>query len=90
MPWWYDGTIYGVVAGENPRPLVRFEGMELYWMRHLPGGDYELIGNTVTFFRDVDTGQMLDRFRNPYTGAENVGAGGCAGRRARAADSTTR
>jgi hypothetical protein len=84
VPWWYDGTIYGVVAGENPRPLVKFEGMELYWMRHLPGGDYELIGNTVTFFRDVATGQMLDRFRNPYTGAENkvpaAVQGGGAGR----------
>jgi hypothetical protein len=72
VPWWYDGTIYGVVAGENPRPLVRFEGMELYWMRHLQGGEYELIGNTVTFFRDLDSGRMIDRLRNPYTGVENV------------------
>lgn len=71
VPWWYDGTIYGVVAGESPRPLFRFEGMELYWMRHLPGGEYELIGNTVTFFRDLDTGAMIDSFRNPYTGAVN-------------------
>lgn len=72
VPWWYDGTIYGVVAGENPRPLVKFEGMELYWMRHLPGGDYELIGNTVTFFRDLATGQMIDSFQNPYTSARNT------------------
>lgn len=72
VPWWYDGTIYGVVAGESPRPLLKFEGMELYWMQPLPGGDYELTGNTVTFFRDVDTGSMLERFLNPYTGKENV------------------
>lgn len=72
VPWWYDGTIYGVVAGENPRPLFRFEGMELYWMRHLEAGDYELIGNTVTFFRDLDSGAMIERFANPYTGAQNV------------------
>jgi len=71
VPWWYDGTIFGVVPGENPRPLVKFEGMELYWMRHLPGGEYELTGNTVTFFRDVDTGAMLSEFRNPYTKATN-------------------
>jgi hypothetical protein len=69
VPWWYDGTIFGVVPGENPRPLVKFEGMELYWMQHLPGGAYELTGNTVTFFRDVDTGAMLSEFRNPYTKA---------------------
>jgi hypothetical protein len=71
VPWWYDGTIYGIVAGENPRPLVRFEGMELYWLRHLPDGEYELVGNTVTFFRDLETGRMLERFANPYTGREN-------------------
>ena len=69
IPWWYDGTIFGVVPGENPRPLVKFEGMELYWMQHLPGGAYELTGNTVTFFRDLDTGAMLSEFRNPYTNA---------------------
>ncbi|GMW06610.1 MAG: hypothetical protein AMXMBFR8_14070 [Nevskiales bacterium] len=84
VPWWYDGTIYGVVAGEQPRALVRFEGMELYWMRHLSGGDYEMVGNTVTFFRDLETGRMLEHFRNPYTGRENtVNAatqGGGAGR----------
>jgi hypothetical protein len=72
VPWWYDGTIYGVVAGENPRPLLKFEGMELYWMQPLPAGAWELTGNTVTFFRDVETGRMIDRFRNPYTGKENV------------------
>lgn len=72
VPWWYDGTIYGVVAGESPRPLLKFEGMELYWMQPLPGGGYELTGNTVTFFRDLDTGAMLDRFLNPYTGKENA------------------
>lgn len=71
VPWWYDGTIYGVVPGEHPRALFRFEGMEIYWMRHLPGGDYELIGNTVTFYRDLATGEWLDMFRNPYTGALN-------------------
>src|SRR5690606_2522057 len=64
-----DGTIYAVLPGENPRPLFRFEGMELYWMRHLDGGSYELIGNTCTFFRDLDGGEWLTNFRNPFTGA---------------------
>jgi hypothetical protein len=71
VPWWYDGTIFAVVPGEHPRPLLKYEGMELYWMRHLPDGAYELIGNTLTFFRDVDSGAMLSEFRNPYTGAVN-------------------
>lgn len=72
VPWWYDGTIFGVVPGEHPRPLVKFEGMELYWLRHLPRGEYELIGNTVTFFRDVATGAFITEFANPYTQARNT------------------
>lgn len=84
VPWWYDGTIFGVVPGEHPRPLVKFQGMELYWMRHLPDGAYELIGNTLTFFHDVETGALLAEFRNPYTGATNpvlpAVQGGGAGR----------
>ena len=87
VPWWSNGTIYGVVGDSQPRPLVTFEGMEMYWIRHLQGpqaGQYELIGNTVTFFRDVDMGTMIDTFKNPYTGALNkvtpAVQGGGAGR----------
>ena len=72
VPWWYDGTIFGIVGEQQPRPLVRFEGMELYWIRHLDNGEFELIGNTVTFFRDVETGKMIDKFVNPYTGVTNT------------------
>jgi len=72
VPWWYNGTIFGVLPGEHPRPLVRFEGMELYWLRHLPGGEYELMGNTVTFFRDVRTNGFLATFDNPYTQQRNT------------------
>ncbi|MCK6371792.1 MAG: DUF1838 domain-containing protein [Gammaproteobacteria bacterium] len=72
VPWWYDGTIYAVEPGKHPQALFRFEGMEIYWMRHLPGGDYELIGNTVTFYRDLATGEWLDTFENPFTGKINA------------------
>jgi hypothetical protein len=83
-PWYYNGTIYGVVGEEQPRPLLRFEGMEMYWMRHVAPGLYEMIGNTVTFMRDVDTGAFLYDFSNPYTGLMNkveaAVQGGKAGR----------
>jgi hypothetical protein len=68
VPWWFTGVIFGVRGeSEIPRPLVRFEGMEIYWFRHL-GGDYQLNGHTVTFFRDFETNEFLQEFRNPYTG----------------------
>lgn len=71
VPYWYDGTIFASVGEQAPLPLVKFEGMEMYWMRHLGPNEYELIGNTVTFYRDLETGRMIDEFKNPYTGEVN-------------------
>ena len=66
--WWFTGVIFGVRGeSETPRPLVRFEGMEVYWFSHR-GDDFQLGGHTVTFFRDFETGEFLYEFANPYTG----------------------
>jgi len=72
VPWWFDGTIYGIVGEDAPEPLVRFEGWEIYWVRPLDDATYELTGHTVTFFYDLVTGRMLDSFDNPYTGKRNT------------------
>ena len=67
VPWWFTGVIFAVTGdGETPRPLVRFEGLEIYWFQHVPSG-YILGGNTVTFFRDFETNEYLREFRNPWT-----------------------
>ena len=68
VPWWFTGVIFAVRGdNETPRPLVRFEGMEIYWFAHTPTG-FMLGGHTVTFFRDVETHEYLREFRNPWTG----------------------
>jgi hypothetical protein len=71
VPWWFDGTIFGITGEDAPLPLVRFEGWECYWVRPVENDAYELTGHTVTFFYDVETGEMLDTFDNPYTGRTN-------------------
>jgi hypothetical protein len=72
VPWWFTGMIFAVTGErETPRPLVRFEGMEIYWFEHVPGG-YRLGGNTVTFFRDVDTNEYLQELQNPWTGQHDA------------------
>jgi len=72
-PWWYNGTVYAVVGETmNPRPLFRFSGMELYLVTDLGDGSYELTGNTVTFFRDLEGRDWLDTFDNPLTGERNA------------------
>ena len=84
VPWWYSGIIYGVEEGRPPRPLFGFEGMEMYWMRHLDGEEFELIGHTVSFLRNAYNGEWLREWRNPYTGellvAPAAVQGGGAGR----------
>lgn len=66
--WWFTGVIFGVRGeSETPRPLVRFEGMEVYWFSHR-GDGFQLGGHTVTFFRDFETGEFLYEFANPYSG----------------------
>lgn len=71
VPWWYNGTVYAVLGEEqNPQALYTFEGMELYRIAELDDGTYELTGNTVTFFRDLE-GDWLQEYANPLTGATN-------------------
>ncbi|MFM7395665.1 MAG: DUF1838 family protein [Gammaproteobacteria bacterium] len=66
--WWFTGMIFAVRGdNETPKPLVRFEGMEVYWFAHRPEG-FQLGGHTVTFFRDVETRDYLREFKNPWTG----------------------
>ncbi len=70
VPWWYSGAIYGVEEGRPPRLLFGFEGMEMYWMRHLAQGEFELIGHTVSFLKDAGSGEWLREWRNPWTGEQ--------------------
>ncbi len=71
VPWWFNGIIYGMVGEGEPKPLFHFEGLEIYWMQPLSGGAYELTGGTLSFFRDLDSGDFLYDFKNPYTGEIN-------------------
>ncbi len=84
VPWWFNGIIYGMVGEEAPVPLFLFEGLEIYWMAPLGDGSYELTGGTISFFRDLESGKMIEEFKNPFTGEINkvsaAAQGGGAGR----------
>ena len=72
VPWSFDGTIYGVIGESEPKPLLRFQGCEVYWVRALDDGTYELTGHTVSFFYDIESGRPLEKWLNPYTGMRNT------------------
>jgi len=48
-PWYYDGTIFAVIGEEQPVPILKFQGMEMYWAKLVEEGRYFFTGNTVSF-----------------------------------------
>jgi hypothetical protein len=70
-PNWYFGTIYGVLPGKAPIPMVDYEGSEIDYFERQPDGSYYGYGATVSFFRDTYTRKRLDTFENPITGKTN-------------------
>ena len=71
VPWHFNGTLYFQKGSEQPIPMVKIEGMESYKVIPQDDGSYEILGNMLTFFRDVDSGEMIRDYRNPYTGKVN-------------------
>jgi hypothetical protein len=71
IPWHYTGILWAQKHSEQPIPMVKIEGMESYKVIPLNDGSYEILGNMVTFFRDIDTGEMIDEYTNPFTGKTN-------------------
>ena len=67
-PWFYNGTIFAIIGEEAPKPIMTFQGMEMYWAEQLEEGRYWFTGNTVSFMTDVETGSWLREMKNPYTG----------------------
>ena len=60
IPWHYTGILWAQKHSEQPIPMVKIEGMESYKVIPLEDGSYEILGNMVTFFRDIETGEMID------------------------------
>lgn len=71
VPHWYAGTMYAVLPGRAPVPLVDFEGSEIDYYERQPDGSYHAHAATVSLFRDTETGKILDTFDNPITGERN-------------------
>lgn len=67
--FWYHFTMFTVVDGRRPEPVVRWEGIELSHHRRLADGVYRVHGHNLSFPRELGTGRWTDRATNPVTGA---------------------
>jgi len=71
VPYWYYGTVYAVLPGQTPFPLVDFEGSEIDYYERQADGSYHAYAATASFFRDTRTKRLIASFDNPITGVRN-------------------
>jgi hypothetical protein len=62
------GVVHGVRDGEAVKPLFGFELFSTHRLLRQADGSYQRLCRELVFYRDLATGQLLDQWRNPYTG----------------------
>ncbi|MEM6699291.1 MAG: DUF1838 family protein [Bacteroidota bacterium] len=67
MLYYASGTIYGFVAGERDKPLMGFEMYNIARLIEQEEG-YQLLTRELGFYKDLETGKILEEWENPYTG----------------------
>ncbi len=68
--YYANGTIYGFVEGERDKPLLGFEMYNIGKVIKTGDYDYDLLTNEVLLYTDLETGAVLETFKNPYTEEE--------------------
>ncbi|MEZ5563830.1 MAG: DUF1838 family protein [Gammaproteobacteria bacterium] len=64
------GVVHGVRDGEAVRPLFGFELFSTHRVLRQADGSYQRLCRELVFYRDLASGQLLDQWRNPYTGEQ--------------------
>lgn len=64
------GSVMGVRDNEPVRPLFGFEVFSSTRVVKQPNGDYQRMCRELIFYRDLKTGELLDKWLNPYTNEE--------------------
>ncbi len=68
--WWMDGLRYGVV---DQRSELMY-GMKVALFQRFfaqPDGTYKLAMFELTYYTDLESGELLEEYKNPYTGIVN-------------------
>jgi hypothetical protein len=64
------GTVMGVRDNEAVRPLFGFEVFSSIRVLKQANGDYQRLCRELIFYRDLNTGELMDSWLNPYTNEE--------------------
>lgn len=74
--FWFDGRVYSHVPGEADRALFAVEGMLIRSTSTIEdpvrGRGFKRVGREMMLYKDIATGDVLDHWDNPFTGARNA------------------
>ena len=68
--WIFDGVLLAKLEGRVAQPLVRSSGVSLTQVRPRGPGVFDFRLEEVGYFRDLASGEVLERWTNPLTGRE--------------------
>jgi hypothetical protein len=68
--WWMSGTRYGVVDAQSTALFGMEVGMFHRWYRQTDGS-FKAAFFELTYYTDLETGELLNEFANPYTGKKD-------------------
>ena len=64
---WYHMLVFVIPTESRPLPVVRYEGIEYSYFRHLGDHNYRIHAHNLSYPRDLNTGAFTDTFLNPVT-----------------------
>jgi len=65
---WYNWIVFVIPGGRRPEMLMRYEGIEYSYFRHLGNNNYRIHAHNLSFPRDLKTNKYTDTVVNPITG----------------------
>lgn len=72
--YWWEGTVYSRIRGEKDRHLFNVQGMNIRQCQPFKdetrGIGSRSVSREVMFFTDVETGEVMRTWNNPWTGEE--------------------
>lgn len=61
------GKVYGVRDNEVVRPLFSMDGFSVVRTMQLPDGNWRRLLKEIVFYRDLESGKIMQQWQNPYT-----------------------
>ncbi len=67
--WWYCGVVMSQREGVGVVPLTQAETIMVYRTRDIAADTFTIDWTEVGYFRDINTGERLEGWFNPFTGS---------------------